>query len=695
MTTIDEIGRRAGAAARAQADNVAAARVESGLERLRVADRPTAPPPRRGVDVRRLIAVGTAAALVAAAVIALVVNIGGHRRHELVPASPSTDVADTPTTVVATNPLDTVGATPTTIPAVPAAADAIAVRHDALPAAFPARSFLGMTDQTHVPYVAIGDNRIVLVDPSTPTATLIDPFAPTDSPQPVQLDVSTTGYVAAGPGDVLYAVVQGDVAEMSLDAIALSGDRAGKVVASAPVNGVAFAEAPANVLGHGADGIIDRRTGATLLGYVDETGAPTSIGRKSHVVSATTGPATGDVTVGDPDGTHSWHLTIDRDPTSPGSPDGEPLPAPSSHGGAVVWTTVGPPDDSTSDNPTATEPVVAVLAADGTGTWYSLTDGWKVAASDLDGTILARLSGGTLEFARLDPPQRFDFLDQPAQPHQRVAFAATIAGAPLTANACTLDDLDVVPTADGAGGTVYGTLYVRNKNDQPCAVDGAPDVALLDGTGAVVSSSDPTLLDHPSTAPLVLVRDSWAVAQLGPVASNVCGGNQSSQFKVSLAGAAVTVPFDVGGPIVPDQCTPSGYQPPGPGTLAVQPFESFAAVEVPSPLDQLTIAIDAATSARAGDVFKYDIVMTASTDGPVELGVDTCPIFTETLATASAQLMLNCNGSDGILIGAGESVRFHLELTIPANAAAGPATLSWTPTEPAGAEVTTNVTINT
>ncbi len=694
MTTIDELGRQAAAAARADAAHVAAARVESGLERLRTDGSPVVSPPRRGIDPRRWITLGTAAALIAAAIVALVVNANESADRRVVPGGSTTQVTTGSTGVATTRTASTDVPSTTEAPAV-VPDDAIAVSHDALPPAYPAKSFLGLTDQSHLPLVAIGDTRIVTVDGST--ATLIDPFSPTspdNPPKPILLDAPPTGYIAAGPGDVLYGVVQGTDPLMSLDAFALSGDRAGQVIASAPIPAAAFAEAPSGVLGHGTEGIIDRRTGELLLGYVDQTGVPTSLARPAHDVTITAGSVdSGDLVVHDPDGAHDWHLAITRDPTYPSWHTGEAPVAASSHGGAVAWTAVGPPDNPSADVPSPTVPVIAVLAADGTGTWYSLTDGWQVAASDLDGTILMRLNGSTVELARLDPPQRIDFLDQPAAPHERVEFAATLPTALTTAPPCTIDALEAVPTAEGAMGTTYGVLNVRNKSAQPCQVSGVPDVAFLDDAGNIVQSTDPALLGQSQgAATIVLEHDSWATALIGAIASNVCGGNESSQFRLTIDGKSTVVALAVGGPLQPQQCDPSNVQVPVAGALEAQPFEPVQAnTDLPNPLDNLDFALDTPSTVKAGDILHYDVIVTAKS-GPVVL-IDACPIYTESLGAATGEFLLNCNSDEGTLITTGESVRFHIELAIPADASTGPATLTWTPVEPTGAPVTASVTI--
>jgi hypothetical protein len=630
---------------------------------------------------------GTAVAVAAAAIIALVINANEGESRRVVPGGTSTQVTTASTSVVSTGAPDTTESPSPTEPAVTVPSDAIAVNYLVAPPTYPATpiaSVAAPADPTQMPLVAVSDSWIVTVDKVAATATLINRYSPGDPPQVIPLAAALVGTsIAAGPGDVLYGVVQDNDTAMSLDAFALSGSQAGHVIGGAQLPSQDIAE---GVLGHGPDGIIDRRTGTLLLGYVDVDGKPTSLGRAAHDLTTLSGSVTtGDLTVHDPDGAHNWHLAITPDPTSPSASTTGATPAPSSHGGAVVWT----------DLPTSgsTEPVIAVLAADGTGTWYSLADGWQVAASDIDGTVLMRRTGNTVELARLDPPQRLDFLNQPAAPHQRVEYAVTLPTTLTSAAPCTIDNLAVAPTTEGAMGTTYGVLSVRNKGGQPCQVVGAPDVALLDDAGIVVQSLDPAVLADASAPPVVLEPDSWATSVLGPIASNVCGGNQSSQFRLSIGGGSVTIPYEVSRPFDSQQCDPSNNKAALPGALQVQPFVAVQPNTDGAPaFDFLQVTLDAPATVRAGDVLRYDVVMTAPSS-PQSLDSRTCPVYTETLGTASGQFLLNCTSGNGVLIDTGETVRFHVELQIPANAAPGAATLAWTPIEPAGTPITATVTI--
>ena len=684
MTTIDDIGFRAGAAARTDAEAMARALVEPGLRGLRDRDGAIVTMPSRDPRPRRWAAFAAAVALAAAAVAAIVLYANHGNEKAIVPA---TDVTTPPTnapqstvppttdapqsTTVETTPVTTV--TPT-IPA-----DAIAVSYDNLPQPLPTplAITIGSAD---IPLVAISDTQLVSV--SGKTATLRDPMS-LDSPgQDVPLDVTPMESIAVGPGDVLYTFDQ-DSGPMKIAAIALSGDQAGRVIKSADVSRQPSGVINSGALGHGSDGIIDRETGQQLLSYVDDTGAPTTLGHPAHMVATISGqPANGgNVVIRDPDGNHDWSLYIGMDPAFDVSLALNTGPFPSSRGGAVLSMPID-----------ASHQVLAVLAGDGSGQWYSLTDGWHVAASDVGGTVLVRNVGGQVALAKLDPPERLDFLNQPLGLNERVAYAVTKPTNLTSAPPCTIDQLQLAPSADGAMGTTYGVLFVRNQSDTACTITGVPDVAFLDDAGNVVQSTDPSTFTTPGDA-LILEHDSWAMSELGPIASNVCGGNQSTKFRLTLDGASTTVPLAVGGPVDPSSCSPPQGQSSGAGALTPQPFTIVPPNDGGfNPFDGLHVSIEAPDSVKAGDTLRYDVLM-ASSDGQQSIADPFCPIYTETLANASGQFLLNCNGSDGVSIGNNEPTVFHIELAIPADAPLGPSTLTWTPVEPTGPTISATVTI--
>jgi hypothetical protein len=144
--------------------------------------------------------------------------------------------------------------------------------------------------------------------------------------------------------------------------------------------------------------------------------------------------------------------------------------------------------------------------------------------------------------------------------------------------------------------------------------------------------------------------------------------------------------------VQPGACDPSAYTPPGPGTLQVEAFAPVEGNNTAGLPENLQIELEAPSSVRAGEVLRYDVVLTA-VDFPVVISESDCPIYAETLANATAQFLLDCNGSDGILIAPGEAVVFHIELPIPPDATLGQSTLSWIAVEPAGTELSATITI--
>ncbi|MET0325974.1 MAG: peptidoglycan-binding domain-containing protein, partial [Ilumatobacteraceae bacterium] len=215
----------------------------------------------------------------------------------------------------------------------------------------------------------------------------------------VPLSEPTRYLVAAGPGDVAYGLVQGpEPMDAAINAYALTGSRAGQVVARTPVDPNRFVELPSAPVGHGPNGLVHRlrSPGDPVAPYVDASGAPVTWADAPPLVTIdgdTVRSASGVV----------WPLVIGRHPTSPTPYEGPSAPAPSAAGGATHWTAIGPPQDPTDDYPDPTISVVATLHPDGSATWQQLPAGWDVAAADVYGTVLSSTTTGRLRLARLDP----------------------------------------------------------------------------------------------------------------------------------------------------------------------------------------------------------------------------------------------------------------------------------------------------
>lgn len=289
----------------------------------------------------------------------------------------------------------------------------------------------------------------------------------------------------------------------------------------------------------------------------------------------------------------------------------------------------------------------------------------------------------------------------PARLNQRLEFALTLPATHRTAPACSVRALEVLPSADGAMGTVYGSLAVHNFSETACEVQGVPFVELVDNEGRIVQSTNPVNLRN-NTAPVVLEPNSWAQANLGPVASNTCGGDESSTLRVRWHDGATTLPFALGRPPDPVSCPgiqdhrhPGGLQPPHSGPYAFAALSDASTQSFGYVQSALSTTIDAPHSARAGAILRFSVQMVNSTENVMVFVKDACPIYQATLATAKIEMLLNCAGRDGegITIPSGSAVRFEMQLQIPSDIAAGPQTLTWTWAEPAGptGEATVNI----
>ncbi len=394
MTTIDDIGRSA--ALDALDDARRSIDIELGLADVLTAsaigDVVPLRSPRQG---RRWVIVASAAAVVATLVVVGIV-VSRDRTTPVVDlptVAPSTTESPSPTTTGTTTPTTTtVGAT----------ASGLSVSYLDPPPVFEPVPFAAVDLSGCPPTgcfgwdVAVMDGAVVVTDDGVQQAFVVDPITGAVRTQPIDADLFST---VAGPGNVLYGLVQGPgIQDFAMEAVALDGPRAGEVVAAAPVGIVAYVELPAFPFGHGPSGVVDRvrNPGAEMIGYVDENGVSITLDeatpfyRREGDTVTETGGAT-------------WPLEIVRHPDAADTVNGEPAVAPTIDGAAVVQTWIGPADGE-GDFPPPSMPVVGWLTPDGNAVWRQLADGWQLGASDIWGTVLARLTGNRLELAWLTAP---------------------------------------------------------------------------------------------------------------------------------------------------------------------------------------------------------------------------------------------------------------------------------------------------
>jgi hypothetical protein len=248
--------------------------------------------------------------------------------------------------------------------------------------------------------IAINATHVVFVDATSSQAVLID--RANGETSRVTLDVVPVD-VVLGTSNVLYGLVVPELGgPIEIVAIPLdNGDASGHVAASTPVEPAKYTERAEEMFGLGADGIIDRTDGTLLLPYLaGEAGPPArSNGETWQYVQRSYNP-TRFTTI---DGPHEWLPVITRSPDAPELYNGDPPAAPSSDGGATIWTWIGP---GLADG-TPTGQVIGSLHPDGTGSWIMMPDGygWEVADSGPFGTTLARTTDGSIEFATIPPAE--------------------------------------------------------------------------------------------------------------------------------------------------------------------------------------------------------------------------------------------------------------------------------------------------
>jgi hypothetical protein len=486
MDTIDELGRRAGRTALAEAE--AYTDVEAGLARI-LADEEDVDWNVDGGSRRGWVVVLAAAAAVVAAVTAGVVWSQEDPSPRLVPGTPPepTPAPTTPATPEPTAPATPQPTTPATPEPQPAEPSGLAVSYLDPPPSLQPEVFatVDAPSEFFLNAVVTENGGVVVLDRATESALVVDPDG---TSRPVPLDVMPSSLVAAGPGDVVYALGQSEQqTETRVLAIALSGERAGQVVASTPPFDISpYLELPVGAIGHGPEGIIDRarRVGEQLMGYVDRAGRPVDVDwQEPRLLTIDE-----DGTVRSDDEGTEWALDIEHHPQAPTPLEGPSPPVPDAIGGATYWTGIGPPDDPGAEFPNSTINVVALLYRDGSGEWHRLPDGWEVVASDTRGTIIGRRVGEQMEVAHvirhsepLPPPP-------PSTAEPEPSPLATLAEAIGASTAIAREPRKVTVFADGT------TTEVATPPDVYVQTDGTLlwwDI----GTGETTSRSAAATLD--------------------------------------------------------------------------------------------------------------------------------------------------------------------------------------------------------
>ena len=286
---------------------------------------------------------------------------------------------------------------------------------------------------------------------------------------------------------------------------------------------------------------------------------------------------------------------------------------------------------------------------------------------------------------------------QTAQVNSRAATGYTLPAASIPTRRCHLSDLGVVPIGGGAAGTFVGRVSVHNRSTRACWLRGRPEIELIDKYGRIFQSTGPDP-EHRPIRTVVLIPNSWANADLGGIASDICGGDQTTTLRISLPGqhSSRSLHFAVGRPPDPSDCGGRvvGVTP-HPGGLAIGPFQS-----IPKPQDDFVLLEGLKTQlrlpaqVRQGATLVFAVEFTDNGPNSSTIPENPCPIFQMRLmpANVGGTYLLPCIPI--IIMKAGQTVAFTMRLHVPATAPSGPATVRWQLREPEAPALQANTSIS-
>lgn len=292
---------------------------------------------------------------------------------------------------------------------------------------------------------AVGSDHVVVNQPNSGSITIVGPDVSGVSAREVPVE-EDLGSIVSGPGPVVYGFGEpafdddDQVVPRAFRFVAISflGENQGKVVAVEELPLGAYLEIPPYFFGHGQGGVISRGSdGADIIRYVDEAGQPRASGQAESngapfpIFDFKTGtalPAPPERnTISMPGADVGWQIEIIRDPEWGGFPFvGRNVVAPGAQR-AIYFERIGADTRPDLDFGRNAMPVIALLNYDGSGEWVRLPEDWDVVASDVWGTLLARITDDTIELASLEdlvpptgPPAPISSGSTPPPPPRRL-----------------------------------------------------------------------------------------------------------------------------------------------------------------------------------------------------------------------------------------------------------------------------------
>lgn len=254
---------------------------------------------------------------------------------------------------------------------------------------------------------------------------------------------------------------------------------------------------------------------------------------------------------------------------------------------------------------------------------------------------------------------------------------------PAGTPACRAQDLTAVDVgSQGATGHVVTSIVFAGRTTSACFLGGTPTVSLLDATGHDAGFSQrspyfptevlgPALIEPgPAPAPHTGLKYGQASTTIDWVSQpEACLGSEG----VSIAGAKLGIPG--GGTLsVPVVGAPGGYACQGVGASSFEgppvPVESSPEPLLPA------ISLQAPASAKAGQRYRYVVMLTNDTSATMDLAAN-CPNYFEALVTPGTGFSitgkqfyrLNCRPAG--TLASGRSARFEIELDVPSSVQPG------------------------
>jgi hypothetical protein len=259
--------------------------------------------------------------------------------------------------------------------------------------------------------IALDNGAVAVIDHAAREIIVVDPTAgdrrvPLDAAMP-----NLTGLAVGGPDRVLYVIFEGGLknplSATEIAAIPTDGPRAGQAIATSPIDLISYTHTHPSVLGLGPTSVVDKRTGESLIHYVDATGGPLQAQLPAPAyplaqpIENWAAFETGLEVAPTKGAPATWHVDVDRAPGSFGGLGDLPEPTAIDSGRVLVTTAIGP--SRPGDYGAPTQHVVAVLDPDGSGSWRSIPEDWQLAAADLYGPLYTRIIDSTIEISRPQP----------------------------------------------------------------------------------------------------------------------------------------------------------------------------------------------------------------------------------------------------------------------------------------------------